>query len=399
MRALHSRSLRCTRQNHLCTSALKTAFCEIAYGPARVSLGTLCDSRTGAHQIYHLVAECAYEHWHRMLFARFLAENGKLMANSEALSTQNTPVTLEECEELAADEGAANGWELAGRYASRMLPQIFRPDAPVLAVHLPPERQRRLEQILADLEPATFKARDALGWVYQFWQAKKNAEVNASGVEIGADELPSVTQRFTEPYMVDFIVHNTVGAWWAHRVLQERPDLARGAVGEDKLREACRLSAHGWETLRFVRDGEYWRPAFDGVADWPESLDEFRVLDPCCGSGHFLIAMFVALVAVRGEAESMTAQQAVTHVLQDNIAGLDIDPRVTEIAAFALALTAWTLPGTEYGAPSPDQDCVFRYRAQSKQGRVALPLRRRRRRVSKRDVDALSHVSGCANAW
>ena len=26
-----------------------------------------------------LVTECAYEHWHRMLFARFLAENGLLM--------------------------------------------------------------------------------------------------------------------------------------------------------------------------------------------------------------------------------------------------------------------------------------------------------------------------------
>ena len=128
-------------------------------------LGDTRDARTGAHQIDHLVVECAYEHWHRMLFARFLAENGVLMANSETLDIENTPVTLDECEELAADEGATNGWELAGRYASRMLPQIFRPDAPVLAVHLPPERQRRLEQILAELAPKTFKASDALGWV------------------------------------------------------------------------------------------------------------------------------------------------------------------------------------------------------------------------------------------
>jgi len=31
------------------------------------------------HDIHHLVTECAYEHWHRMLFARFLAENHLLM--------------------------------------------------------------------------------------------------------------------------------------------------------------------------------------------------------------------------------------------------------------------------------------------------------------------------------
>ncbi len=29
--------------------------------------------------IDHLVTECAYEHWHRMLFARFLAENHLLL--------------------------------------------------------------------------------------------------------------------------------------------------------------------------------------------------------------------------------------------------------------------------------------------------------------------------------
>jgi hypothetical protein len=29
----------------------------------------------GQLSVYHLAQECAYEHWHRMLFARFLAEN------------------------------------------------------------------------------------------------------------------------------------------------------------------------------------------------------------------------------------------------------------------------------------------------------------------------------------
>jgi hypothetical protein len=29
--------------------------------------------------LQHLVWEVAYEHWHRMLFARFLAENGLLL--------------------------------------------------------------------------------------------------------------------------------------------------------------------------------------------------------------------------------------------------------------------------------------------------------------------------------
>src|SRR3990172_2503282 len=59
----------------------------------------LGDSRKqgGEQETLHLVSECAYEHWHRMLFARFLAEN-RLLIHPE----HGVPVTLAECEELAA---------------------------------------------------------------------------------------------------------------------------------------------------------------------------------------------------------------------------------------------------------------------------------------------------------
>ena len=45
--------------------------------------------------IDQLTQELAYEYWHRMLFARFLAENHLLM------HPDGVAVSLEECEELA----------------------------------------------------------------------------------------------------------------------------------------------------------------------------------------------------------------------------------------------------------------------------------------------------------
>jgi len=163
----------------------------------------------------HLVWEVAYEHWHRMLFARFLAENHLLLWEPGA------PVTLAECDELVQDAttslGAKSGWELAGKLAARMLPQVFKPNNPVFELVFAPEHQRALEKLLAGLAIDVFQASDSLGWVYQFWQAKRKDEVNASEVKIGADELPVVTQLFTEPYMVDFLLHNSLGAWWATR--------------------------------------------------------------------------------------------------------------------------------------------------------------------------------------
>ena len=279
-------------------------------------LGDTRNAKTGEHGIEHLVVECAYEHWHRMLFARFLAENHVLM------HPDGVPVTLEECEELAEDEGAADGWELAAFYAAEMLPQIFRPGSPIFELKLPPERARELERLLADLPPTVFTASDSLGWVYQFWQAKKKDEVNKSEVKIGADELPAVTQLFTEPYMVQFLLHNTLGAWWV------------GRHGRDSLPVEMPY-------LRFLDDGT---PAAGTFDSWPQTTGELKVLDPCCGSGHFLVAAFEILVRFRMAEEGLAPADACAAVLRDNLHGLEIDERCTQIAAFALALAAWTFP-------------------------------------------------------
>ncbi|WP_363318809.1 DUF559 domain-containing protein [Chlorobium sp.] len=429
-----------------------------------------------------LIEEVAYEHWHRMLFARFLAENNLLMYPDP---DNPVAVTLEECEDLAAGEGAANGWELAARFAARMLPQIFRLDSPVFQLTLPPEHQQKLERLVTDLPLEVFTASDSLGWVYQFWQARKKEEVNASEVKIGARELPAVTQLFTEPYMVSFLLDNSLGAWWAARRLTES-DL-KNASSEEELRRKAAIPGVPLDYLRFVRypsppgrggrgegdnigegkarniipddilknardlrkvqtdaeqllwgllrdrrfagkkfrrqhpvdryildfychelnlaveldggqhdeetarrydeertrflneqglkvirfwnnevleqtdsvlaalwntltptplpEGEgLWTPAAGTFDGWPEQLADLKTLDPCCGSGHFLVATLLMLVPMRMERDGFSAREAVNAVLRENIHGLELDQRCVELAAFALALTAWKYP-------------------------------------------------------
>ena len=309
----------------------------------RVHGRQLGDSLNGGkiQSMDRLIEEVAYEHWHRMLFARFLAENNLLMYPDP---DDPVAVTLEECEDLAADEGAANGWELAARFAARMLPQIFRLDSPVFQLTLPPEHQQKLERLVADLPLEVFTASDSLGWVYQFWQAKKKDEVNASEVKIGARELPAVTQLFTEPYMVSFLLDNSLGAWWAARRLTET-DL-QNASSEEELRRKAAIPGAPLDYLRFVQqeDGT-WIPAAGTFDGWPEQLADLKTLDPCCGSGHFLVAAFLMLVPMRMERDGLSAKEAVDAVLRENIHGLELDQRCVELAAFALALAAWKYPG------------------------------------------------------
>lgn len=313
------------------------------------------DSRDaqGGHGIDRLVSECAYEHWQRMLFARFLAENGTLIANSETLGLSNTPVSLDECHELAEEDGARNGWDLAARYASRMLPQIFRADSPIFELKLPPELQQELEKLLAELPTDVFTATDSLGWVYQFWQTKEKERINSAGVKIGPDELPAVTQLFTEPYMVSFQLDNALGAWWAARRLTNE-DLAN-AEDEEELRRKASIPGVPLDYLRFVRNDDHrWTPAAGIFEHWPTQLSEFKVIDPTCGSGHFLVATLLMLAPMRMELEGLSARDAVDAVLRENLHGLDIDKRVTEIAAFALALAAWVFPNAGGYRPLPE---------------------------------------------
>lgn len=298
-------------------------------------------SKDDTQALIHLVWEVAYEHWHRMLFARFLAENGLLMWEPGA------PVSLDDCRDMVDNHpemalGSKSHWELAGKLAARMLPQVFKPQSPVFELAFAPEHQRELERLLAALPAEMFAASDSLGWVYQFWQAKRKDEVNASEVKIGADELPAVTQLFTEPYMVDFLLHNSLGAWWV-------------------TRHPSKASPVALTYLRMLEDGT---PAAGRFEAWPDSLRNFRLLDPCCGSGHFLVAAFLMLVPMRMSAESLSAADAVDAVLTENLHGLELDARCVEIAVFALALSAWRFPaetgeplGVRVQMPAPQVAC------------------------------------------
>lgn len=301
---------------------------------------------SGEQSISLLLEHVSYEHWHRMLFARFLAEN-QLLIHPE----YKVPVSLDECEELGASVGKSK-WEQAGEFAKEMLPQIFRTSSPVWSLTLPPENERELERLLSSLPEEVFAADDSLGWVYQFWRAEEKDRVNDSEVKIGARELPAVTQLFTEEYMVSFLLDNALGAWWAGQCLtpKDYEDASQESedplVVESALRQKIAIPGAEFAYLRFAKtaDGK-WEPAGGTFPGWPKQLAELKVLDPCCGSGHFLVGVFYLLVALRRHIEKLSAKEAVHSVLSQNLYGLDLDKRVTEISAFALALTAWKYPG------------------------------------------------------
>lgn len=289
---------------------------------------------TGTQNISQLSYELAYETWHKMLFARFLEANDLLM------HPDGVAVTLDDCEELAREENFVDKWDAAANYASRMLPAIFRTDDPLMQVPFATNDRIKLESIIDALETFIFTADDALGWVYQFWQSDAKAAINASGEKIDGAKLPALTQLFTEPYMVNFLIDNTIGAWWVSR----NP----GITPPVKF-EYLRMHKPDTEPVEV--------PAAGNFEGWPSKTAEITSLDPCMGSGHFIASLFPVFATLRMYEEGLTKEEATDLVIAENLYGLELDARCTQIAAFNLALTAWKFCGHYRTLPEMNLAC------------------------------------------
>jgi hypothetical protein len=207
-----------------------------------------------------------------------------------------------------------------------------------------------------------------LGWVYQYWNDPEREALDAKlhgGGKIEPHEIASKTQMFTERYMVDWLLQNSLGPMWLA--------MCRSTAGRRRSRPMARSIAWrrgGW-TWRARREaGEvspselmpledehearwaYYVPQEipdDAVTQAPESLRDLKLLDPACGSGHFLVVALDLLVPLyreearhRGIAEAPEWSDAaiVGHILASNLYGIDLDPRAVQIAAAALWLKA-----------------------------------------------------------
>jgi len=296
--------------------------------------------KKGSLKIDHLSEKLAYQAWHRLFFARLLLEN-KLLVHPK----HGVELNFEELQHFAHEDksGLADPWKVASDFTVGLLPGVFPPDDPSNHVDIPAREAQELRRILTDLPIDVFLGGDTLGWNYQYWQEERKQKINDSGVKIGQEELSPVTQLFTEDYMIDFLHHNTLGAWWAGKKFPIGID----APDEVSCRQQVKVGDVEWKYLRFIQDEKTkkWKPAAGVFEGWPKTAKEIKYLDPCMGSGHFIVFALPILVAIRREEEKLSTGNAVDAVIRENLYGLELDPRCTQIAAFHLAWTAWMIAG------------------------------------------------------
>jgi hypothetical protein len=207
-----------------------------------------------------------------------------------------------------------------------------------------------------------------LGWVYQYWNDPEREALDDKlngGGKIEPHEIASKTQMFTERYMVDWLLQNSLGPMWLAICqrhgwtpevtadgtldrLEERRAAwrARRTTGEVALTDLMPLHTDA------ERRWAYYVPQpvpENAVKPAPETIRDLKLLDPAVGSGHFLVVALDLLAALyreearhRGEAseEHWSDRAIVERILSYNLHGIDLDPRAVQIAAAALWLKA-----------------------------------------------------------
>ena len=161
-----------------------------------------------------------------------------------------------------------------------------------------------------------FQSPELIGWLYQFYISERKDEVFAKKGKFETDEIPAATQIFTPNWIVKYMVQNTVGRIY----LDNNPY-------ETQLQKK-------WQYL--VEPSE--KPNSDTILKYNE-LEDLKVADLACGSGHILNECFDLLYDLY-IAEGYGRGEAVENIFSHNLTGIDLDTRAKQLSQFALLLKA-----------------------------------------------------------
>ena len=270
------------------------------------------------------IRECAYTWANRLIALRCMEARGlidEIILQKESYGGRSLRHhrLAQQNPELCAGEDDGLYAALADEFSRRAveLPLLFDPQAPAIALKPGVAALKACIRLLSAPDEL-FTAPDALGWAYQYWNTEEKDRVfdrvrTVKGAKIEKLDIIPVTQLYTEPYMVKFLVQNSLGALW----MAMHP--------ESRLCET-------WEY--FVRDAA--RPPVP-----PKSIRKISFLDPCTGSGHFLLEAFDLLYSMYvEEGDLKTPIEICEAILARNLYGIDIDERSVQIAALALTMKA-----------------------------------------------------------
>lgn len=176
-----------------------------------------------------------------------------------------------------------------------------------------------IRRLVREIPDEDWESVEIIGWLYQFYISEKKAAV--IGKTVKTEDIPAATQLFTPNWIVQYMVQNTLGRQWLaatpdSSLREHMPYYIEPAAQEDGVREAL-------------------------AAATPTGLEPERLtlLDPACGSGHILVEAYNIFKRIYQE-RGYRSRRIPRLILENNLFGLDIDPRAAQLTQFVLLMLA-----------------------------------------------------------
>lgn len=302
-----------------------------------------------------VIEETAYTWFNRLIAIRFMEVNGYLPTRTRVLSSEtgsNTPdlmsqymdvdldMTMDELEKVQTcvrenryDDAFALLFVKQCNALNEILPELFEKttDYMELLLKLSYTSDGVVRMLVDTIPESNFDIEqegqiEIIGWMYQYYNTELKDDTFAllkKNVKITKERIPSATQLFTPDWIVRYMVENSLGRLW----IEGHPDEDLKANWKYYLEEAEQETDVQAQLEEIRKEYRNLNP------------EDIKVIDPCMGSGHILVYCFDVLMQIY-ESQGYTQRDAARLILENNLYGLDIDKRATQLAYFAVMMKA-----------------------------------------------------------
>lgn len=316
-------------------------------------------------KLNQFIDEVAYTWFNRIIAIRFMEVNDYLPSRTRVLSSEEGRIepdmvthALEIEDDLGgySDEERAQVTEALTSHnptqldkvfrmlfikqideLSNLLPGLFEKTSDYMKLLFVPNYNNGIiKELVDEISEENFDVSKSgqvsiIGWLYQYYISdEKNRDMSQpKSVKFNSKQIYEVTQIFTPDWIVKYMVQNSLGKYWIHHLQNTVND------SEKELAEKF-----GWKY--YIPDGKQNAEISNRIRvlnkqEDINSIEDIKVIDPACGSGHILVYMFDLLMDIY-LSEGYSQREASRLIVNNNLYGLEIDKRAYQLSYFAVMM-------------------------------------------------------------
>lgn len=316
-------------------------------------------------KLNQFIDEVAYTWFNRIIAIRFMEVNDYLPSRTRVLSSEEgrgEPDMVTHALEIEDDLGGYSDEERAQvtealtshnptqldkvfrmlfikqtDELSNLLPGLFEKTSDYMKLLFVPNYNNGvIKELIDEISEENFDVSKSgqvsiIGWLYQYYISdEKNRDMSQpKSVKFNSKQIYEVTQIFTPDWIVKYMVQNSLGKYWMHHLQNTVND------SEKELAEKF-----GWKY--YIPDGKQTAEISNRIRvlnkqEDINSIEDIKVIDPACGSGHILVYMFDLLMDIY-LSEGYSQREASRLIINNNLYGLEIDKRAYQLSYFAVMM-------------------------------------------------------------